>query len=129
MATKKQKREAALAKREAFDREMRELGLKAQRADQEKREREHLQVWEKRHEKHYKFDDQCPHCEAIKKGLRTKSATAAINKMPRPTQRKSPAPKLTGDVRDPFKVVENEDLAHEMDTYPEDGASLEMECI
>lgn len=37
MATKKQKREAAEAKRAKFEAEMRELGLKAQNADRERR--------------------------------------------------------------------------------------------
>lgn len=128
MATKKQKREAGQAKREAFEAEMRESGLRALRAEQEKREREHLQVWEKRHEKHFKFDDECPHCDVIKKGLRAKAATSAISKMPRPTQRKSPAPKLEntpkagGDVHNPFAVVAAKE------EIP-DGSSLEMECI
>lgn len=38
MATKKQKRQAAAEKRLAFDEETRQLGLKAQQADREKRE-------------------------------------------------------------------------------------------
>lgn len=38
MATKKQKREAALAKRAAFEEKHRLSGLKAQRADQKRRE-------------------------------------------------------------------------------------------
>lgn len=43
MATKKQKREAALAKREAFEEERRQTGLKAQETDRERRARKSRQ--------------------------------------------------------------------------------------
>jgi hypothetical protein len=109
MATKKQKHAQAVAKREAFEAEMRESGLRAQRADQERRDRENRQAWEKQHEKkHFKFVDECPHCQDARKNLQSKKATEAISKMPRPTLRRSPAPQI--------------------EEIP-DGASMEMECI
>uniref|UniRef100_A0AAU7GXL5 Uncharacterized protein n=1 Tax=Streptomyces phage Scarif TaxID=3158858 RepID=A0AAU7GXL5_9CAUD len=47
MATKKQKREAALAKREKFLKEERERGLAALQADRERRDKEVLEMKQK----------------------------------------------------------------------------------
>lgn len=46
MATKKQKREAALAKRAAFTEETRRTGLEAQKRDREERERREAKIME-----------------------------------------------------------------------------------
>ncbi len=95
MATKKQKREAGLARREAFEAEMRESGLKALNAERERRDRQNRQDWQKQHDKnHFKFVDDCPHCMDAQKELKSKKATEAISKMPRPTLRRSAAPEM-----------------------------------
>jgi len=94
MATRKQKHEAAVARRKAFEEEMRESGLKALRAERERRAREHRKAMEKPHEKHFKFADDCPHCADIQRELKSKKTVEAVAKMPRPTLRRSPAPRL-----------------------------------
>ena len=66
MATKKEKRARGLAKREAFLANERELGRKAIEADHKRRAIEARKRWETAHEKHYKFDDDCPLCAEIK---------------------------------------------------------------
>lgn len=81
MATKKQKREAGLAKREAFLAEEREIGRKSIEAGQRRREAEALKAWEKGHVKHYKFVDECPHCTAIKEEQTRKRAADVIAKL------------------------------------------------
>lgn len=69
MATKKQKRQAALAKHEAFMAEIRRTGLEAQRKDRVARTQELLKAQEKPHEKHNKFEDWCLHCQIIIKAI------------------------------------------------------------
>lgn len=66
MATKKQKHEAAVARREKFMAEVRRTGLEAQRKDRERREAQMRKATEKAHEKHYKFVDDCLHCKAAR---------------------------------------------------------------
>jgi len=67
MATKAQKRLEAQKKHEAFMEELRLSGLEAQRQDRADREHNHRKMWEKKHEKHFKFDNSCPHCQDVKK--------------------------------------------------------------
>lgn len=81
MATKKQKREAALARREAFLVEEREIGRQALEKARREREEKALRDWTKGHEKHFKFVDECPHCAKIKKEQAEKARLAAIEKI------------------------------------------------
>ena len=67
MATKAQKRLEAQRKHEAFMEELRLSGLEAQRQDHSDREHNLKKTWEKKHEKHFKFDNNCPHCQDAKK--------------------------------------------------------------
>lgn len=65
MATKKQKREAAIAKHEAEMAEIRQTGLTAQRKDIQHRRRQELQEWEDNHKKNHSWTKrikECPHC-------------------------------------------------------------------
>lgn len=83
MATKKQRREAALRKHEERMAELRQTGLEAQRKDRARRFAKELQDWEKQHtEKHSwtKRIKECPHCQL---------ELAAAAKSPRQTQEAS----------------------------------------
>lgn len=65
MATKKQKRQRLIAKREAEMEEYRRSGLAALQKERERRFQKELQDWEKQHgEKHSwkKRIIECPHC-------------------------------------------------------------------
>lgn len=65
MATKKQKREAGLAKHETFMANVRETGLKALRKDQERRRQKELDDWRENHNKRHSWKKrikECPHC-------------------------------------------------------------------
>lgn len=66
MATKKEKHAAAVAKREAFLAKEREIGAKAIQVAAHKRAIEMRKAAEKSHEKHYKFDNDCPVCAEIR---------------------------------------------------------------
>lgn len=69
MATKKQKRAAALARRAEFEAEVRADGLKAQAADQARRKIEEERRLEEAHKVHLKrnrFHDKCERCNKIK---------------------------------------------------------------
>jgi hypothetical protein len=81
MATKKQKRAEVAARTEAFLEEQRQIGLAAQEADRRRRELENRKAWEKGHEKHYKFVDECPHCKEIKAKQVEKQRRASIAKI------------------------------------------------
>lgn len=81
MATKKQKHAAALARREKFLAEERELGRKAIEAARHQREAEARKAWEKGHEKHFKFVDECPHCAEIKKKQARAASRAVVEKV------------------------------------------------
>lgn len=85
MATKKQKHEAALARREAFLAEEREIGKKALEKAQRDREKKHLEAWAKGHEKHHKFVDECPHCDIVKKKQVEAARVKAIEKIAKAT--------------------------------------------
>lgn len=65
MATKKQKREAGLAKREAFLEQEREIGLAAQRRAREEQEREMARIKEETE-------------KATRRSLRTRANIAAV---------------------------------------------------
>lgn len=80
MATKKEKRARALAKREAFLANEAEIGRKAIEADHKRRAIEARKRWETAHEKHYKFDDDCPLCKEIKVKQANERLTAAMGK-------------------------------------------------
>ncbi len=66
MATKKEKHARNLAKREAFLAKERAIGEKAIEVAARKRSIEQRKAWEKSHEKHYKFDNDCPVCAEVK---------------------------------------------------------------
>ena len=65
MATKKQKRLAAQARREEMLAEYRRSGLEAQKKDHARRERKLYQEWEEGHGKKHKktFVEECPWCK------------------------------------------------------------------
>jgi hypothetical protein len=93
MATKKQKRQAALEKRAEFEAEMRESGLKALHAERERREREARRDWQKQHDaKHFKFVDECPLCQDIRKN--PPKEKPVTEKPRRSTLRMSPTPSV-----------------------------------
>jgi hypothetical protein len=77
MATKKQKRAAALAKREKFMADVKRSGteaLKRERANRARREREE---WQEQHDKkHYTFVKECPICSDIRVDLHRNQKTA-----------------------------------------------------
>lgn len=81
MATKKQKRAAGLARREAFLAEQAELGRQAiERGKQQRLEAEQRKLVEA-HETHYKFEDRCGLCDTIKEEQARKRAADALNKV------------------------------------------------
>ena len=66
MATKKQKRAAALARREAFLAEERERGLNALRKERERRAYEARKEWQEQHDKKHSWKKrikECPICK------------------------------------------------------------------
>ena len=68
MATKKEKRARAEAKREAFLAAERERGLRALSTSRKIREADNRKSWERDHETHFRFVDECPLCkEALAK--------------------------------------------------------------
>lgn len=69
MATKKQKRAAALARRAEFEAEVKAEGLKAQASDRARRKAEEARMWDDAHKVHLKrnrFHDKCPNCAKVK---------------------------------------------------------------
>lgn len=83
MATKKQKREAALARRAAFEAEVRAEGLEAQRKDRERRAAETQRMWDDAHKVHLKrnrFHDKCPNCARVKAQQAIDKLTKAVVK-------------------------------------------------
>jgi len=65
MATKKEKRAAALRRHEGFMEARRQSGLRAQAAAQADRDREMLTAWQKNHDKNHSESNrivECPHC-------------------------------------------------------------------
>lgn len=83
MATRKQKHAAGLARREAFLAEERERGQKAIARARKQREAEARKKWEGEHEKHYKFDNDCPLCTTIKNQQAAGKVASAKGKPPR----------------------------------------------
>ncbi len=81
MATKQQTHAAALLKREKFLAEERELGRKAIEAARHQREAEARKAWQKGHEKHFKFVDECPHCSEIKRKQKKDARRESIEKV------------------------------------------------
>lgn len=70
MATRKQKHHDALERRARFMAEYRHEGQEALRKDRERRARQKKDEWRDRHEKHYKFETECPLCADIRKNLK-----------------------------------------------------------
>jgi hypothetical protein len=103
MATKKQKREAALARREEFLEKERALGQKAIEVAARKREIRNREAWKKGHEKHYKFVDECPHCSDIKEEQARKKAAEAVERVA------AAAKKLVESKRTPISHLADED--------------------
>lgn len=65
MATKKQKREAAMAKHEHRMEELRRTGLEAQQKDRAHRQQKELDAWAENHRKNHSWKKrikECPHC-------------------------------------------------------------------
>lgn len=98
MATRKEKHARGLAKREAFLEEERKLGQKAIEVGRKKREIEKRKADEKAHPKHYKFEDGCHLCTAIKAKQGSAKLVGAMGK----PAKKSPAP----EVKDKSSVEE-----------------------
>lgn len=88
MATKKQKHEAAVARREEFLAKEREIGQKAIEVDRRRREARQREAWEKGHKKHYKFVDECPHCSDIKAEQARKKAVEAVERVAAAAQKR-----------------------------------------
>lgn len=68
MATKKQKRAAALAKRERMLAAEREIGLKALEKDRYERDRKNREAWQENHDKNHSWKKrikECPHCKDL----------------------------------------------------------------
>lgn len=65
MATKKERRAAALAKHEERMGQLRETGMKAQKMDRDNRARAERQEWQDQHDKKHSWTKrikECPHC-------------------------------------------------------------------
>jgi len=127
MATRKQKHAQAVARREALEAELRESGLKAQAADKARREAEHRAAWKNNHDKnHFKFVDECPLCDDIKKAQRSNVTKHAIAKMPKP----KPTTRREQQERANQRRIDGEEgiLLTRREEIP-DNASMEMECI
>jgi hypothetical protein len=69
MATKKQKRQRALEKREQYLEELRRENEFVLQQVREQRLWEARKAWEKPHEKHYRFVDECLLCAVAKQAL------------------------------------------------------------
>lgn len=73
MATKKEKRQRGLERHQERMEAYRQEGLKALKLDRARRFKEKLKEWEKIHnEKHFKFVDECPHCQVVRAASNTK---------------------------------------------------------
>lgn len=82
MATRKEKHAKAVAQHDAFMEEQRQNGLQALEIARKKREIEKRDEWRETHdEKHYKFINECPLCQDIKKDLKRKEAAKAVGKV------------------------------------------------
>lgn len=103
MATKKQKRAEVAARREAYLEEQRQIGLAAQEADRRRREIKNLELWEKGHEKHFKFVDECPHCARIKKEQKEKARRESLRKIAEAAERAKALEKVD-PINQPFSA-------------------------
>ena len=81
MATKKAKRAAVAARTEAFLAEVAADGQKAIEKAAQERHEANLKTWERGHEKHYTFVDECPHCTIIKEERTKQEAARAVAKV------------------------------------------------
>lgn len=66
MATKKQKHQQAMEKRQRFLDDMKREGEEAVRKDREHRRRQELQEWQENHDKRHSWKKriaECPHCK------------------------------------------------------------------
>lgn len=87
MTSKKQKREIMKAKREAFEREMHESGMKALKDERERRQHKELDEWRDNHVKNHSIDKmikECPHCR-IKMAREAREAKEARREARRKT--------------------------------------------
>jgi hypothetical protein len=109
MATKKAKRAAGLAKHEAFMAEQAELGRQAIERGKAERHQKLLQDWEKGHQKHYTFVDECPHCTIIKQEQARQKAGEALAKVAAATKATQAAARLS---RIPRAEIEGVDVFH-----------------
>lgn len=108
MATKKAKRAAGLARREAFLAAEAELGRQAIERGKIERHEKALESWKKSHEKHYVFEDACPHCATIKEEQTRQRAAAAMHRVGAPTKKQMEA-RLS---RHPKAEIEGVDVLH-----------------
>jgi hypothetical protein len=109
MATKKAKRAAGLAKHEAFMAEQAELGRQAIERSKIERQQKLLREWEKGHEKHYVFVDECPHCSHIKEEQARQKAAEAVAMVAAATKAAQAAARLS---RIPRAEIEGVDVFH-----------------
>lgn len=134
MATKKQKRQAGLAKHEAYMAELKRSGLEAQRKDRTERARQHLIAQEKIHQQHHRFEDWCLHCTIIKKAIargQTHKDAQELIEFSKRNRRTDDSP--NGVLSEKLRDISFADLdaadRQQMDEELADAASLEMECI
>lgn len=103
MATKKQKHAEAMARREAFLADQREIGRQAIEKARRERESKELAAWEKGHQKHFKFVDECPHCAIVKREQTEAARLKAIEKVAQAA--KAAHEKKEGVFEDPDAIV------------------------
>lgn len=78
MATKKQKRQAALEKRERFMESLRISNLQNLRKAREHRVQEDRELWQKQHDKKHNWKNrlhECPHCSDILREQKNQAAS------------------------------------------------------
>lgn len=82
MATKKEKHARGIAEHEAFMEKERLRNLQILETARKKREIERRDEWRETHdEKHYKFIDECPICQDMKKDLKKDAEKKAVSKV------------------------------------------------
>lgn len=130
MATRKQKHEEALARRERFLEEQRRTGLAAQKRDRAERFRQQLSLWEDGHnKKHHRFVDECPHCQIIRAAIsRGKTAKEAKDEVESIKSRQLPVPPAIDLNGFSPPVSDGVDVLFSNAAMLPDAASLEMEC-
>lgn len=112
MATKKAKRAAGLARREKFLADEAELGRRAIEEAKKHRHEANLKSWEKGHQKHFTFVDECPHCTMVKEEQARQKAAAGLAKIAAAAQQRLDEQAKARLSRVPKAEIEGVDVFH-----------------